>query len=229
MPGPPRAGTSPEMQRLAAYEFLIQTRLIAIVRVKTEADLPTIAAAIRRGGIEAIEFTMNSPDALGAIRACAQSMDGNTLIGAGTVLTPAQAIDAAQAGARFLVSPVVDPDVIEAAHAAGCAAVPGAYTPTEMAQADGFGADLIKLFPASGLGAAYVRDVLAPLQHIKLVPTGGVSAENAGAYLDAGAAALAVGTSVTRPEWVAAKDYDAMEQAARALRDAVAAWQKGRP
>ncbi len=223
------SSATPEMRRLAAYEFLIQTRLIAIVRADAGADLPAIAGALRRGGIEAIEFTMNTPGALEAVRACADTMGGDTLIGAGTVLRPAQAIDAAHAGARFLVSPVVNPDVIEAAHAAGCVAIPGAYTPTEMAQAEAFGADLVKLFPANTLGPEYVRNVLAPLDPIELVPTGGVSVENAVAYLDAGAAALAVGSSLTRPEWVAAGDYDAMEQAARAFRDALRAWQKGKP
>lgn len=202
-------------------------RLIAIVRVKTPTDLPAIAEAIAAGGIEAIEFTMNSPGALEGIAEAAKRVAGRAIIGAGTVMTADVARRAAAAGARFLVSPISSKDLVEAAHAHDCAILPGAYTPTEIHAAHALGADLIKLFPAGGLGPGYVREVLAPMEYLKLVPTGGVTAENAGTFLSAGAAALALGTSVCKPEWVAAKDYAAMERAARALREAVAAWERG--
>lgn len=217
----------PDARRVAAYEFLVETKLIAIVRVKGQENLPEIAAALRRGGIAAIEFTLNSPGALEALRACAQRFGDDTLLGAGTVLSPRDAVAAAEAGARFLVSPVLDPDVIEAAHANGCAMLPGAFTPTEIAQADALGADLVKLFPAGRLGPEYVREVLAPLDHVRLVPTGGVRVENVAAYLDAGAAALAIGSSLARPDWVVGRNYEAMEAAARSFREAVNAWNPG--
>jgi len=202
-------------------------RLIAIVRVKAPADLPAIAEAIAAGGIDAIEFTLNSPGALDGIAQAANRFGDRAVIGAGTVLTTDDARRAAEAGARFLVSPISSKELIDAAHAHNCAILPGAYTPTEIHAAHALGADLIKLFPAAGLGPGYVREVLAPMEFLKLVPTGGVTAENAGTFLSAGAAALALGSSVCKPEWVAAKDYAAMERAARAMRDAVAAWERG--
>lgn len=202
-------------------------RLIAIVRVKTHTDLPAIAEAIAAGGIDAIEFTLNSPGALDGIAQAAARLVDRAIIGAGTVLTAEVARHAAAAGARFLVSPISSQELIEMAHAHNCAILPGAYTPTEIHAAYKLGADLIKLFPAGGLGPGYVREVLAPMEHLKLVPTGGVTIENAGTFLSAGAAALAIGSSVCKPEWVAAKDYRAIEHAARALREAVAAWERG--
>ncbi len=209
-------------------ERLETGRLIAIVRVKTVTDLPAIAEAILAGGIFSIEFTLNTPGALKAIEACVESCGNDALIGAGTVLSPGDVWKAAEAGARFLVSPIADQALIAAAHRSGCAILPGAYTPTEIALAHAWGGNLIKLFPAAGLGPAYVREVLAPLEHIKLVPTGGVTPENAGMFLNAGAAALAVGSSVCKAEWVAARDYGAITREARALRTAVDAWEKGR-
>lgn len=202
-------------------------RLIAIVRVKTPADLPAIAEAIAAGGIGAIEFTMNSPGALEGIAEAAKRLAGRAIIGAGTVMTGEVAGRAAAAGARFIVSPISSKELIDAAHAHDCAILPGAYSPTEIHAAHALGADLIKLFPAAGLGPSYVREVLAPMDFLKLVPTGGVTVENAGTFLSAGAAALALGSSVCKPEWVAAKDYAAIERSARAMRDAVAAWERG--
>jgi 2-dehydro-3-deoxyphosphogluconate aldolase/(4S)-4-hydroxy-2-oxoglutarate aldolase len=202
-------------------------RLIAIVRTKGPADLPAIAEAIAKGGIRAIEFTLNTPGALPGVQRTVAKLGSTALIGAGTVLTADDARRAAEAGAVFLVSPICSKELVDAAHANGCAVLPGAYTPTEIHAADALGADLIKLFPAGGLGPAYVREVLAPLGGIRLVPTGGVTAANAGAFLSAGAAALAVGASVCNPEWVAAKDYGAIEHAARALHEAVSAWERG--
>lgn len=208
-------------------ERIERGRLIAIVRVKFDTNLPAIAEAILRGGIDAIEFTLNTLGAIAAIAECTKAFGHDAIIGAGTVIRPEDVWKAAEADAAFLVSPVSDQALIAAAHRSGCAILPGAYTPTEIALAHAWGGNLIKLFPAGGLGPAYVREVLAPLEHIKLVPTGGVTPANAAAFLEAGAAALAVGSSVVKPEWVAAKDYAAITAAARALRDAVTAWESG--
>lgn len=209
-------------------ERLEAGRLIAIVRVKSEVDLPAIAEAILAGGISSIEFTLNTPGALDAIGACVKSLGEDALIGAGTVLRLEDVWKAAEAGAAFIVSPIADQALIAAAHRSGCAIMPGAYTPTEIALAHAWGGNLIKLFPAAGLGPAYVREVLAPLEHIRLVPTGGITPENAGMFLNAGAVALAVGSSVCKPEWIAARDYAAITRAARALRTAVDVWEEGR-
>lgn len=215
-------------QRHGRAEAIVAGRLVAIVRVRHETDLPAIADAIARGSITAIEFTLNTPGALEALETTRERLGGDVLIGAGTVMMESEAMAAVNAGAQFLVSPITDAGVIATGQAAGCPVLPGAYTPTEIAQAMALEAELVKLFPASQLGPAYVREVLAPLDTARLVPTGGVRVDNVAAYLDAGAAALAVGSSVCKPEWVEARDYNAIEAAARSFRDAVIAWEKER-
>jgi 2-dehydro-3-deoxyphosphogluconate aldolase/(4S)-4-hydroxy-2-oxoglutarate aldolase len=213
-------------QRHDRAEAILAGRLIAIVRLRHAADLPAIAEAIARGGITAIEFTLNTPGALEAVDAARGTLGGDVLIGAGTVTTEPEAMAAANAGAQFLVSPITNAGVIATGQAAGCPVLPGAYTPTEIAQAMALEAELIKLFPASQLGPSYVREVLAPLDSARLVPTGGVRVDNVATYLDAGAAALAVGSSVCKPEWVEARDYNAIEAAARSFREAVTSWEE---
>jgi len=218
-------------QRASVVEHLTATKLIAIVRVTQETektDLPAVAQALVHGGIHAVEFTLNSPGALDAIGHARSRLRNETLVGAGTVRSEDEAMAAINAGAQFLISPITSPGVIAAGHAAGIPVLPGAYTPTEIAQGIALGAGLVKLFPAGNLGPAYVREVLAPLDAARLVPTGGVRVENVSDYLDAGAAALAVGAGVCRPEWVETHDYERIERAAQAFRDAVTAWEKER-
>lgn len=199
---------------------VLEHGLIAIVRLNDAANLQPAARAIHAGGIRVIEFTLNSPGALEAIEACRAALP-HAIIGAGTVLTAGQAKAATEAGAQIIVSPDTKPEVVEAAHSGGAVAIPGAYTPTEIASAMDLGADLIKLFPAKGLGPRYVQEVLAPLGDARLVPTGGVTAENVADYFNAGAAAVAVGGSIVNNALVEAGDFDAITAKARAFHKAV--------
>jgi Entner-Doudoroff aldolase len=145
------------------------------------------------------------------------------VVGAGTVLTAQDAEDAVAHGARFLVSPVVDEEVIEAARRLGVAAIPGCATPTEMLRAWRAGAPLQKLFPAPGPGPAWVKATLAPLPFLRIVPTNGVTAENARAWLDAGAFALGFVAPLFDPADLAARRFDRIEERARFLLVAVRA------
>ncbi|MCH8204093.1 MAG: bifunctional 4-hydroxy-2-oxoglutarate aldolase/2-dehydro-3-deoxy-phosphogluconate aldolase [Candidatus Hydrogenedentes bacterium] len=201
-------------------EAVLDCGVIAIIRLQDGEHLCETAEAVYAGGIRAIEFTLNTPGALEAIQTCRDAM-GDAIIGAGTVLSALDAEAAIDAGAEIIVSPDTKAEVIEVAHRRGAVAVPGAYTPTEIARAMELGADLIKLFPAKGLGPDYVREVLAPLENARLVPTGGVTVDNAGAYLKAGAAALAVGGGIVNNALVASGDFDAIARNARAFREAV--------
>ncbi len=201
-------------------EAVLDCGVIAIVRLKDGGRLRETAEAVYAGGVRTIEFTLNTPGALEAIQSCRDAMR-DAIIGAGTVLTAQDAEAALDAGAEIVVSPGTNAEVIEAAHRRGAVAIPGAYTPTEIARAMELGADLIKLFPAKGLGPDYVREVLAPLEDARLVPTGGVTVDNAGAYLEAGAAALAVGGGIVNNALVASQDFDAITCNARAFREAV--------
>lgn len=201
-------------------EAVLDCGVVAIVRLRDGECLCETAEAVYAGGVHVIEFTLNTPGALEAIRKCRDAMD-DAIIGAGTVLSAQDAEAALDAGAEIIVAPDAKAEVVEAARRRGAVAIPGAYTPTEIARAMELGADLIKLFPAKGLGPDYVREVLAPLENARLVPTGGVTVENLGAYLEAGAAALAVGGGIVNNALVASGDFDAIARNARAYREAV--------
>ncbi|MGH3326556.1 MAG: bifunctional 4-hydroxy-2-oxoglutarate aldolase/2-dehydro-3-deoxy-phosphogluconate aldolase [Streptomycetales bacterium] len=190
---------------------------IAIVRLD---DLPRpadLAQALHEGGVRAVEFTLTNRTAFAAIERVREAVPA-LAVGAGTVLTTADARACLAAGAQFLVTPTVEPDVIDAAAEAGVPAVVGAMTPTELLAASRRGAQLVKLFPAGRLGPGYLRDVLAPLPGLRLVPTGGVSASNAGDFLRAGAFTVAIGSNLVAPDVVARGAWDELrERAARCV------------
>jgi 2-dehydro-3-deoxyphosphogluconate aldolase/(4S)-4-hydroxy-2-oxoglutarate aldolase len=184
--------------------------IVAVVRLESAAALSRLVEALAAGGARAIEVTMTVPGAIDSIRHLASSVPDDILLGAGTVLDPDTARRAIDAGARFVVAPVFRPAVIAACHAADVPAMPGCYTPTEILDAWDAGADIVKVFPANGLGPSFLKDVKAPLPHVKLMPTGGVSIENAGDWLRAGAVAVGVGSALVDPRLVAAGDFAAI-------------------
>jgi 2-dehydro-3-deoxyphosphogluconate aldolase/(4S)-4-hydroxy-2-oxoglutarate aldolase len=145
------------------------------------------------------------------------------VLGVGSVVSPQQAEAALDAGAQLIVTPVLNLAVVAACVARGVPVAPGALTPTEIQTAWEAGAALVKVFPANRLGPGYLKDVLAPLPHLQLLPTGGINVENAGDYIRAGAVALGVGSSLVNPQWVAAGAWDKLAQAARELLGAVQA------
>lgn len=168
---------------------------MAIARGITPETAPALADALATGGIGAFEITLNDPvdRALRGIEAVAARSSGLE-VGAGTVLTMEAAQSAIDAGATFLVMPHTDPELVAWAAARGMAALPGAATPTEILAAWRAGAAAVKVFPASSLGPAFVREVRGPLPGIPLVPTGGVTADTAGAFVAAGAIAVGLGS-----------------------------------
>ena len=182
--------------RLDAVQRIISCGVVAIVRMDDAAGLGQVAHAIREGGVDVIEFTMTTPGALDIIAKSSTEFGDSVLLGAGTVLDPETARAAILAGARFLVAPTLNLRVIELAHRYDVAVLPGTFTPTEMLTAWEAGADLLKVFPATALGPQYFKDVLAPLPYLRMVPTGGVSLENAADFIKAGAVAVAVGSNL---------------------------------
>ena len=194
--------------------------VVAIVRLPDARSVSQVASALIDGGVTVIEVTMTVPKAVDLIAELARSVDG-VLIGAGTV-TDARTADAViRAGARFVVSPVLRPDVIAACHANDVAVMPGCFSPTEILSAWELGADIVKLFPATAVGPSYLKDVRAPLPQVKLMPTGGVSRDNAADWIRAGAVALGVGTALVDPKVVAAGRFDQITANARQLVAAV--------
>jgi 2-dehydro-3-deoxyphosphogluconate aldolase/(4S)-4-hydroxy-2-oxoglutarate aldolase len=179
-------------------DLIATGRVIAIGRRLEPSTVPSIGAALLAGGIRAFEVTMNSSSALDVIRALTKRFaPDELLIGAGTVLDVAEAQGAVDAGARFIVMPHTDTAIVEWAANRGIAAFPGSFTPTEILAAWRAGAAAVKLFPASAVGPAFVRELRGPLPEVPLIPTGGVTLENAPAYLAAGAVAVGMGSWLT--------------------------------
>lgn len=179
---------------------ILEHKIIAIIRGAHPHDVVKIAEALYAGGIRILEITMNSAEPLHVIKAVAGRLGDKMVIGAGTVLDIESAKQAVAAGARFILSPIANEDVIEMARSLGVISIPGAFTATEIYNAYKNGADIIKVFPA--ISPSYIKDISGPLPQIKLLPTGGINIENIKEYKKAGAAGFGIGSSLvnTRDE-----------------------------
>jgi 2-dehydro-3-deoxyphosphogluconate aldolase/(4S)-4-hydroxy-2-oxoglutarate aldolase len=195
--------------------------VIAIVRLPVPEGAERAVAAVVEGGVPAAEIALTTPGALDALTNAGAGLGDAACLGAGSVRTPADAARAIDAGARFLVTPTVAPAVLDAAAPAGVPVFCGGLTPTELAAAQAAGAYAVKVFPARLFGPGYLRDVLAPMPDLRLVPTGGVDPANVAAYARAGAVAVAAGSALVDPGLVAAGDWAAIRARAAAF---AAAW-----
>ena len=216
--------------RHAIVERIEATGLVAIIRANAKTGLVEACAALQAGGSDVMEITMTTPGALDAIRTAHQKIGGpagkGCLIGVGSVLNAATARQAIEAGAEFVVSPVFKPEVIEAAHAFGKPVFAGAFTPTEILAAYEAGSDVVKVFPANHNGPKFFKDILAPMPHLKLTPTGGVDLDTIDAWFDAGACCLGVGSALVKKELIAKQDFKALTALAKQFRDKVKAARK---
>lgn len=208
--------------RRKVIDRLIATGAVAVVRLSDASRGREIAAALLAGGVKAIEVTLTTPGALELIQSLAQ-LDSTLMIGAGSVLGGDAACEAIEAGASYLVSPLFDPSVLAIAHTHDVPAIPGAYTPTEIFRAYDAGADLVKIFPADTLGPTFIKGVLAPMPFLELMPTGGVTPDNVGRWIAAGAVAVGLGSALVDPALVDTRDFDAITRRARAVTDGIAA------
>lgn len=179
---------------MTALSQILQHRIVAILRGMPSSEIINIAYALYNGGIRILEITLNSENALTAIEKLEQEFKNKMLVGAGTVLDAKDANNAIAAGAAFLISPSLDIDVIKTAKNANVVSIPGAFTPTEILTAHNKGADIIKIFPCPN--AEYVKNVLAPLNHIKVMPTGGIDASNIQQFAKTGAVAFGIGSAL---------------------------------
>lgn len=182
------------MNRARLPEVVVETRVIAVLRGLNPDRVDTVAQILREAGMGAIEVTMDSPEAARSIERLAHS---GPSVGAGTVMSVAEAETAVAAGATFLVAPHTDQTVVRWAVERGIPMIPGAFTPTEVMAAWDAGVAAVKVFPASVGGPAFLKALLGPLGGVLLIPTGGITAENAGAFLDSGAVAVGLGGWLT--------------------------------
>ena len=188
--------TATNARRAAVTAQIERLGVVAVIRLKDPATLRAVVDAMAEGGVRALEVTMTVPRAVDLIRELAPTLPGDFLLGAGTVTDVATALAVIDAGASFVVGPVFRPDVIAACHERDVAAMPGCFSPTEILAAHECGADIVKLFPATALGPQFIRDVRAPLPQVKLMPTGGVTLDNAGEWIRAGAVAVGLGSAL---------------------------------
>lgn len=196
--------------------------LVAILRAPSDQGLVRACLAMAEGGLTVAEVPLTTPGALEVISEVAQTLGDRLLIGAGSVLDKEAVQQAADAGARFIVSPTFKPELVSASHELGLPAIPGALTPTEILTAWEAGADMVKVFPGYRLGGpAYIREVLAPLPHVKLMPTGGVKIEALGDWFAAGAVCVGVGSSFIRQDLIDAEDWAGLTEHTRVYLDAV--------
>ena len=194
---------------------ILDSGVIAIIRSDSDQGLLETARALAAGGVRALEVTMTTPGALDAIRAISRQSNDQFVLGAGTVLDAESARLAILAGAEFIVSPGFDLGAVQTAKSYGKVVCPGALTPTEVIAAWSAGADLVKIFPASVGGPDYIKAIRAPLPQVRLLPTGGVDVANAGEYIRAGAAAVAMGGSLVNAKAIAQGQWDRITQTAR--------------
>lgn len=215
-------------KRAQTTQKIQQAVVVAILRADSDRGLVRACQALADGGVTVAEVPLTTPGALRVIAQIALELEDRLLIGAGSVLNADSARQAVDAGARFIVSPTFKQEVVAVCHELDLPSIPGALTPTEILTAWEAGADIVKVFPAHRLGGpAYLREVLAPLPHVKLMPTGGVRLETVGDWLDAGAVCLGVGTSLIRPDLIAASDWGALKAHARAFVEAARAARLG--
>jgi 2-dehydro-3-deoxyphosphogluconate aldolase/(4S)-4-hydroxy-2-oxoglutarate aldolase len=189
--------------------------VVAVIRLKDAGKLRGVVDALVDGGVRALEVTMTVPGAVDLIRAIKPTLPDGFLLGAGTVTDASTAARVIDAGASFVVSPVFRRDVLVEAHRHDVAALPGCFTPTEILDAWDAGADIVKVFPATALGPTFFKDLRGPLPQVKLMPTGGVTIENSGTWIQAGAVAIGIGTSLLDAAAIAADDFAVIAANAR--------------
>ena len=189
---------------MSTLNQILKSKIVAIIRGADPADVLRIADALQLGGVNILEVTLNSPNALQVINALTGKMK-NMLIGAGTVLSAADAQASIEAGATFIISPNVNVETIVATKKLGIVSIPGAYTATEVVTAHSSGGDIIKIFPATN--AEYIKVLRGPLSHIPMMPTGGITPENISEFKKAGALAFGIGTSLVDAKHKITSEY----------------------
>lgn len=201
---------------------MFESGVVAIVRLDDYTAVNEIVGALVAGGVDAVEFTYTNPAAGEAIAIARRAFPDVVAVGAGTVLDPETARTAILLGAQFIVTPTFNPATVELCTRYSIPSVIGAFTPTEILNAWQAGATYVKVFPASSVGPRYLKDVLGPLPHVRLIPTGGVTVENAGEFIRAGARGVAAGSNLVDGKVVAGRDWETITSRAQAYVAAVA-------
>jgi len=194
--------------------LLIQSGIIAVVRAQRRDQIVPLSEALVAGGVIAVEITLTTPNAIQAIRETKQQLGARALIGVGTVLEAAACRAAIEAGAEFVVSPILRPELVGIARSADRPIMLGAYTPTEAQLAHEAGADFIKIFPADALGPKYIKALRAPLPHLRIIPTGIAKADDIPEFIKAGCAGVGLGSLLVSQEILRTSNWPELTQLA---------------
>jgi len=210
------------MSREKILEEILKRKAVAVLRVKEADKLAKVIEAIYAGGISVAEITMTVPNAIQLIEQMSNKLDKNIIIGVGSVLNSKTAEDAIKAGARYVVSPIFKKEIIDTAHKFDVPAMPGCFTPTEIQIAYEYGADIVKVFPADVVGMEFFKAILAPMPHLKLMPTGGVTLTNAGDWLKAGACAIGIGSALLDKKAIQENNFSKLTDNAKTIMKSIA-------
>lgn len=209
------------MEREEIVSKLIELKVVAVIRIQKTSNLIKVIEAICEGGVKAIEITMTVPDAINLIALAEREIGDKVLIGVGSVLNSEMAQQAIDAGAKYVVSPIIKKEIIETSHKNNIPALPGAFTPTEVQTAYEAGADIEKLFPADVLGKSFIKGIKEPMPHLKVMPTGGVTLTNAGEWIKAGASAVGVGSDLLDKIAIENENYSKLTENAKILMNSI--------
>jgi 2-dehydro-3-deoxyphosphogluconate aldolase/(4S)-4-hydroxy-2-oxoglutarate aldolase len=211
------------MTKSEIIDRVLAPGIVAIIRADSSDQLIEATAALYEGGVTGVEVTMTTPNALQVIAEVRRKFSEKVLIGVGSVLDAETARMAILAGAEFVVTPVTKPEVIRLCNRYSKPIASGAFTPTECLTAHESGADFVKLFPADQVGPTYIKNILAPLPMLRIIPTGGVTAETAASFIHAGCVALAAGSSLVSKDVLKHKEWKKLTERAAAFVDAIRA------
>jgi 2-dehydro-3-deoxyphosphogluconate aldolase / (4S)-4-hydroxy-2-oxoglutarate aldolase len=209
------------MNKKQILDEIFKRKAVAVLRVKEEGKLKKVIQAIADGGVSVAEITMTVPNAIKLIEKMNNELDENIIIGVGSVLNKQTAEDAIKAGAKYVVSPILKKEIIEIAQKYDVPVMPGCFTPTEIYSAFEMGADIAKVFPADVVGMPFFKAILAPMPHLKLMPTGGVSLTNAGDWLKAGACAVGIGSTLLDDKAIKEENYFKLTDNAKAIMNSI--------
>jgi 2-dehydro-3-deoxyphosphogluconate aldolase/(4S)-4-hydroxy-2-oxoglutarate aldolase len=209
------------MTKAEIIHGLLNPGIVAVIRADSSGQLVECCEALAAGGVTAMEITMTTPNALETIKEVSTKLKGKVLLGVGTVLDAVTARLAILAGAEFVVTPITKADIVAMCLTYNKPIISGAFTPTEALAAHELGADFVKIFPADGLGATYIKNILAPLPQLQIIPTGGVDVNTAGAFIKAGSVALGAGSSLVSKDILKNRDWAKLTENAKALVKAV--------
>lgn len=205
------------MSKQQILDEILKRKSIAVLRIKEADKLKNVIEAIADGGVTVSEITMSVPNAIQLIEKMSAELDKNIVLGVGTVLNAQVCEDAIKAGAKYVVSPVFKKEIIDMAHKYDIPVMPGCFSPTEILTAYESGADVIKVFPADSLGMPFFKAVLAPLPHIPMMPSGGVTLTNAGEWLKAGACAVGIGSALLDKDAIQTGNFSKLTENAKII------------